>query len=161
MARRAEPTRTAPKPFATPEQAAFVTLLRTAEQFQARNAEFLKGYELSPTQYNALRILRGAGKSGLPCSEVGERMINKDPDITRLLDRLEKRGFVTRSRDDNDRRVIVARITTAGLDTLRRIDRPVDRFLSEMLGSISQQKLLDLVQLLDECLEAASGSSAA
>jgi DNA-binding MarR family transcriptional regulator len=88
-------------------------------------------------------------------------MINKDPDITRLLDRLEKRGFVTRSRDDNDRRVIVARITTAGLDTLRRIDRPVDRFLSEMLGSISQQKLLDLVQLLDECLEAASGSSAA
>ena len=62
-------------------------------------------------------------------------MINKDPDITRLLDRLEKRGFVTRSRDDNDRRVIVARITTAGLDTLRQIDRPVDRFLSEMLGT--------------------------
>jgi DNA-binding MarR family transcriptional regulator len=161
MARRADRQLNPPKPFTSPEQAAFVTLLRTAEQLQARNAEFLKGYELSPTQYNALRILRGAGKSGLPCSEVGERMINKDPDITRLLDRLEKRGFVTRSRDDNDRRVIVARITTAGLDTLRQIDRPVDRFLSEMLGSITQQKLLDLVQLLDECLEAASGSSAA
>ncbi len=134
MARRAGAQLNPPKPFATPEQAAFVTLLRTAEQFQARNAEFLKGYELSPTQYNALRILRGAGKSGLPCSEVGERMINKDPDITRLLDRLEKRGFVTRSRDENDRRVILARITSAGLEILRRLDRPDRAFLVRDVG---------------------------
>ena len=80
-----------PRPFTTPEQAAFITLLRTAEELQASNAEFLKAYDLSPTQYNALRILRGAGDDGLPCSEVGQRMINKDPDITRLLSRLEKR----------------------------------------------------------------------
>ena len=75
MARRADAQLTPPKPFTTPEQAAFVTLLRTAEQFQARNAEFLKGYELSPTQYNALRILRGAGKSGLPCRRLSTRRL--------------------------------------------------------------------------------------
>ena len=147
-----------PKPFATPEQAAFVTLLRAAESLQARNAEFLKAHDLSPTQYNALRILRGAGKPGLPCSEVGERMINKDPDITRLLDRLEKRDLVTRSRDDNDRRVILARITPAGLEVLRRLDRPIEQFLSKLLGGLGHKRLLDLVQLLDQALAAADGS---
>jgi DNA-binding MarR family transcriptional regulator len=161
MAHPADSGPNPPKPFATPEQAAFVTLLRTAEQFQARNAEFLKGYDLSSTQYNALRILRGAGKSGLPCSEVGERMINKDPDITRLLDRLEKRGFVTRNRDENDRRVIRARITNAGLETLRRLDRPIEQFLSRMLGSLGQKRLLDLVQLLEEAYAAAQSSGPA
>ena len=83
-------------------------------------AEWLKPHGLSPTQYNALRILRGAGVDGLPCTEVGARMISRDPDITRLVDRLEKRGLVTRGRGTEDRRVVRARITTAGLELLRR-----------------------------------------
>src|SRR5438309_7871083 len=102
------------KPFL--EQEAFIAIQRTADQLQLRVIEFLRPHNLSPTQFNALRILRGAGESGLPCSEVGERMINHDPDITRLMNRLEKRGLVQRSRDQEDRRVITARITTAGLD---------------------------------------------
>jgi DNA-binding MarR family transcriptional regulator len=158
MRRRRESQFKQHKPFTSPEQAAFVTLLRTAEHFQAQNAEFLKRYDLSPTQYNVLRILRGAGKNGLPCSDVSERMINKDPDITRLLDRLERREFVARSRDENDRRVIRARITPAGLDILRRLDRPIEQFLAKMLGHVGQRRLLDLVQLLEEA-QGASGST--
>jgi DNA-binding MarR family transcriptional regulator len=144
-----------PHPFISPEQAVFITLLRTAEQFQARNAEFLKAYDLSPTQYNALRILRGAGNAGLPCTEVGERMINKDPDITRLLGRLEKRGYVTRSRDKDDRRVNLARITKAGLEILRRLDRPTEQFLSKLLGHLGPQRLIDLLHLLEAAREKA------
>ncbi|MBX9638335.1 MAG: hypothetical protein K2X97_00980, partial [Mycobacteriaceae bacterium] len=72
----------------TIEQLAFVQLQRTADGFQQAITEFLKRYELSPTQFNALRILRGAGAEGLPSGEIGARLINKDPDITRLLDRL-------------------------------------------------------------------------
>src|SRR5690242_756807 len=137
------------KPFTSPEQAAFITILRTAECLQAKNADFLKEFDLSPTQYNALRILRGAGKDGLPCSEVGDRMINRDPDITRLLNRLEKRGLVKRNRSDSDHRVILARITAAGQALLRRLDRPVEQFLEELLGHLGQKRLLDLVELLD------------
>ena len=142
-----------PRPFTTPEQAAFITLLRTAEELQASNAEFLKAYDLSPTQYNALRILRGAGDDGLPCSEVGQRMINKDPDITRLLSRLEKRRYVTRSRDENDRRVNLARITPAGLEILRRLDRPTEQFLSKLLGHMGAQRLRNLAELLEAARE--------
>lgn len=137
------------KPFTSPEQAAFITTLRTAEYLQARNADFLKRYELSPTQYNVLRILRGAGKAGLPCSDVGDRMINRDPDITRLLDRLEKRGLVKRNRSEHDRRVILARITNAGLALLRKLDRPVEKFLEKLLAHLDRKQLLDLVDLLD------------
>jgi DNA-binding MarR family transcriptional regulator len=144
-----------PGPFTSSEQAVYITLLRTAEQFQARNAEFLKAYDLSPTQYNALRILRGAGKAGLPCSEVGERMINKDPDITRLLGRLEKRGYVTRSRDKDDRRVNLARMTQAGLEILRRLDRPTEQFLSKLIGHLGPQRLIDLLRLLEAAREKA------
>lgn len=146
------------KPFSSPEQAAFLTLLRTAEYLQARNADFLKQYDLSFTQYNALRILRGAGKSGLPCSEVGARMINHDPDITRLLDRLERRGFVTRSRDGKDRRVNMARITATGLRLLRRLDQPVESFLRSMLRPVGEERLGSLVRLLNAAREAAAAT---
>ena len=88
---------------------------RTAERLQERAAEILKPHGLSPTQYNALRILRGAGPPGLACREIGERMIHHDPDITRLLDRLQRRGLVARSRSREDRRVMKTRITEAGL----------------------------------------------
>src|SRR5713226_6186305 len=106
------------KPFTSLEEEAFVALMRTADQLAWRGAEMLKQHGLSPTQYNALRILRGAGAKGLACSEIGERMINRDPDITRLVDRLERRGLVQRSRDKRDRRVITTRITGAGLELL-------------------------------------------
>jgi DNA-binding MarR family transcriptional regulator len=115
---------------------------------QGRVAEWLKSWGLSPTQYNALRILRGAGELGLSCSEIAERMINRDPDITRLLDRLEKRGLTRRSRDSRDRRIINAHITQEGLQLLKKIDGPVKEFQKSLLGHVGDRKLRALLGVL-------------
>lgn len=112
--------------------------------------EWLKPHGLSPTQYNALRILRGAGVEGLPCTELAARMINRDPDITRLVDRLEKRGLVVRSRGVKDRRVVRASITPAGLELLQGLDRPVSEFVRGLMGHLGAQGLQGLLQLLGE-----------
>jgi DNA-binding MarR family transcriptional regulator len=137
------------------EEEAFVALLRTADQLLGRAAGMFKQYGLSPTQYNALRILRGAGPEGLACREVGERMINRDPDITRLLDRLERRGLIQRSREQKDRRVIKTRITLAGLDLLKSLNRKVAEFHRQLLGHLGRERLESLVRLL----EAARGAA--
>src|SRR5580698_4234281 len=100
-----------------PEEAAFLDLLRATDMLSRGLIAVLKTEDLSSTQYNVLRILRGAPE-GLPCGEIGNRMITKDPDITRLLDRLEKRGLISRSREVKDRRTVTARITPAGLKLL-------------------------------------------
>jgi len=136
------------KPFSSIEEEAFLALQRTADQLQGRVGEWLKTWGLSPTQYNALRILRGAGEEGLACSEIAERMINRDPDITRLLDRLEKRGLTRRSRDSNDRRVINAYITKEGLQLLKKLDAPVQEFQQVLLGHVGERKLKALIEIL-------------
>jgi DNA-binding MarR family transcriptional regulator len=136
-------------PSSSLEEQAFVALLRTADQLQGHAAAMFKAHGLSPTQYNALRILRGAGPEGLACSEVGERMINRDPDITRLLDRLERRGLIRRSREQKDRRVIKARITAAGLDLLKGLNREVVEFHRRLLGHLGEERLESLVRLLE------------
>ena len=109
----------------------------------------LKQNGLSQTQYNALRILRGAGADGLPCGEIAERMIRHDPDITRLLDRLEAKGWVKRSRNGKDRRVVTARITPEGLALIQPLDEPVARLLGEMLGHLNEGQLRQLIDLLE------------
>ena len=106
-------------PFRSREQEAYLALLRTADALQTSVEAKLGEFGLTGTQYNALRILRGAGPEGLPCSEIGERMITRDPDVTRLLNRLEKRGLVRRTRAHADRRVVRGIITAAGLKLLR------------------------------------------
>jgi DNA-binding MarR family transcriptional regulator len=136
-------------PFGSREQEAYLSLMRTADALQSRIESKLKEFDLTGTQYNALRILRGAGAEGLPCSEVGERMITHDPDITRLLDRLQKRGFVERKRGKNDRRVVYGKITPAGLKLLKEMDSPIEKFGREMLKHVSQEKLQALIELLD------------
>lgn len=130
-----------------PEEAAFLELLRTTDQLSRRLVQVLKGEELSPTQYNVLRILRGAPE-GLACGEIGERMITRDPDITRLLDRLEKRKLITRGRDAKDRRVVLARITREGLKTLGRLDEPIVEMHHSLLGHLGRQRLEELCRLL-------------
>jgi DNA-binding MarR family transcriptional regulator len=136
------------KPFSSLEEEAFLALLRTADQLARRGTEMLKQHGLSPTQYNALRILRGAGAKGLACSEIGERMINHDPDITRLVDRLERRGLVQRGRQHKDRRVITTYITPAGLEALRALDRPIEEFHRHLLGPLGENRLHSLIRLL-------------
>jgi DNA-binding MarR family transcriptional regulator len=136
-------------PFASREQEAYLSLLRTADALQSRVEAKLKEFGLTGTQYNALRILRGAGQEGIPCSDIAERMITRDPDITRLLDRLQKRGLVERSRGKKDRRVIYGKITTAGLKLLRELDAPLERHGRELLRHVAQATLQQLIDLLE------------
>ena len=137
------------KPFPDPGSEAMVSLQRTAGCLQWRLTELLKPYGISPTQYNALRILRGAGESGHACSDIAERMLNRDPDITRLLDRMVKRGLVRRGRDKNDRRVITAKITNAGLALLKELDRPLEDFNHRLTGRLGPRKLKEFLRTLD------------
>ena len=138
------------KPFETLEQEAGLALERTADQLRRHYDEFFKRYELTGTQYNALRILRGAGPEGLPCSEIGQRMITRDPDITRLLSRLEQRSLCIRGRDEKDRRVILGRITPAGLKLLQELDRPIRDLNRALMRHMADSRLRSLIRLLDE-----------
>lgn len=143
------------KPFAGLEEEAFLGLQRTASLLMQALGRELKGHDLSPAQYNTLRILRGAGPDvltcgGLTCGEIGERLVSPGPDVTRLLDRLEQRGLVTRLRDAEDRRVVRARITPEGSDLLAGLDEPVDHTLRRLLGSLGPAKLRTLIELLAE-----------
>ena len=137
-------------PFSSREQEAYLSLLRTADALQSRVEAKLKEFGLTGTQYNALRILRGAGQDGIPCSDIAERMITRDPDITRLLDRLQKRGLVERSRGKQDRRVIYGKISAAGLKLLREMDAPVEKNGREILRHVGQAKLKLLIDLLEQ-----------
>src|SRR2546422_8028897 len=109
------------------ENEVFLNLLRTTDALLRDVEQILKAVELSHTQYNVLRILRGAGRQGLACQEIGERMLTRDPDITRLLDRLEARALVGRARGRPDRRVVELGITPAGFAILRELGGRISR----------------------------------
>ena len=144
------------KPLPLLEAAAFVNLQRTADFLMRGLVELLKPAGLSRAQYNVLRILRGAGRDGLACRAVGDRMITKDPDMTRLLDRLEARKLVARSREQQDRRVITARITGEGLRLLKELDRPVAELHERQLGHVPGPRLRALIELLETARERAT-----
>jgi len=133
-----------------PEEAVFLDLLRTCDLLSRGPAQVLKKEDLSPTQYNVLRILRGA-PAGLACGEIANRMITRDPDITRLLDRLEKRGLISRCREAKDRRTVMARITPGGLKLLTRLDEPVQSAHRKQLGHLGRERLRALTDLLLVC----------
>jgi len=133
-----------------PEEAAFLELLRTTDMLSRGLITVLKTGDLSPNQYNVLRILRGAPPAGLPCGEIADRMITRDPDITRLLDRLEKRELISRCRETKDRRMVVARITPQGLKLLARLDEPVQEMHRKQLGHLGGARLKELQDLLVE-----------
>lgn len=144
------------KPFGSLEDEAFLNVLRTAEAFLRRETELLKPYEVTLPQYNVLRILRGAEPAGLICREISERMIARDPDVTKLLDRLEDRGLVKRERQEKDRRVIVTRATPAGLKLVNELDQPSLKLTEELLKHLGERKLKTLIQLLEEAREKAA-----
>ena len=138
------------KPFRTVSDEAFVTLQRTSDVVLREFTRFLKSWAVSPTQYNVLRILRGAGTEGLRCGEIAERMITHDPDITRLLDRMERAGWIERARESKDRRVVVARVSKSGLELLKQIDRPIEDHIQRTSGHMTEKRMRLLVDLLDE-----------
>ncbi len=132
------------------EEAAYLDLLRTTDMLSRRPAQVLKSEDLSSTQYNVLRILRGAPE-WLTCGEVASRMITRDPDITRLLDRLEKRGLISRCREAKDRRMVLTRITPEGLAVLARLDQPMQEAHRRQFGHLGRERLRALAELLSAC----------
>ena len=131
------------------EEKTFLELLQTSDWLSRGLAGLLKQEELSPTQYNVLRVLRGSPE-GLPCGEIARRLITREPDITRLLDRMEKRGLISRRRETRDRRTVRTRITDAGLKTVGRLDEPIKQMHREQLGHLGRERLNELCRLLRE-----------
>ena len=134
----------------SPEEAAYLNLLRTTDMLSRPVTDLLKGEDLSQTQYNVLRILRGS-PDGLACGEIGNRMITRDPDITRLLDRMEKRKLISRCRETGDRRMVLARMAPDGLKLLARLDQPVQDTHRKLLGHLGRERLRALAGLLAMC----------
>jgi DNA-binding MarR family transcriptional regulator len=140
-------TASASTPF---EDRLFVTLLRTADGLTQEVEQVIKAAGITGSQYNVLRILRGAHADGLPCSVVGERMISHDPDMTRLLDRMEKRNLITRQRQTDDRRVVKTRITNQGLELLKSLDQPVHELHKRQFRHMTLAQLRTLAELLEK-----------
>jgi DNA-binding MarR family transcriptional regulator len=130
-----------------PEEALFLDLLRTTDLLARGLVAVLKTEDLSANQYNVLRILRGS-PDGLPCGEITSRMITRDPDITRLLDRLEKRTLISRCRETRDRRMVMARITPDGLKLLTRLDEPIEQAHRKQLGHLGRERLRAFTEML-------------
>jgi DNA-binding MarR family transcriptional regulator len=137
------------RPFASIEVEVGVQVQRTAQVISRWLAEALKPIGLTAPQFNVLRILRGARPDGLPCGRIAERMVTHDPDLTRLLDRLEAAGLVEKSRDTRDRRQITARITEAGLEVVEKASQAVSQKLREALGPVGPRNLVTLANLLE------------
>jgi DNA-binding MarR family transcriptional regulator len=138
------------KPFSSLQQEVYLSLLRTADELQSRVSAILKPFGVSTTQYNVLRILRGAGPDGHRCSAIADRMITREPDITRLLDRMAKAGWITQTRDTDDRRVVITRITPEALKLLKEIDKPINELNRTFMNHVGEKKLKTLLSLLDE-----------
>jgi DNA-binding MarR family transcriptional regulator len=138
------------KPFPSPEEELYLSLVRTSELLSQGIFQLFKQADLTPTQYNALRILRGAGAEGASCTEISDRMITRDSDITRLLDRLEARGLISREREAKDRRRIQTHITEQGLKLISELDGPVTEYHRRQLGFLGEKKIANLSKLLEE-----------
>lgn len=137
------------KAFAVLEEEMLVSLLRTTDVLQERFEQIVRPFNISMTQYNVLRILRGAEPTGRTCGEIGERMIAREPDVTRLLARMDKAGLIRRMRGSADRRVVVTRITASGLKLLDEME-PRLRELDGLLKPMGERKIETMLKLLNE-----------
>jgi DNA-binding MarR family transcriptional regulator len=133
-------------------QEAFVRLLRVREQLHADVTTLLKPHGLTEPQYNVLRILRGAGRKGLPCLEISRRMITRVPDITRLLDRIEVEDLVKRARDTKDRRIVSAHLTAKGRTLLSKLDQPIRRAHRAQFAALTKRELIGIVDVMGKLL---------
>jgi DNA-binding MarR family transcriptional regulator len=148
------------RPFASQEDEAVVSLLRTTDEVRRFLAATLEESGVTPQQYNVLRILRGAADDGLPTLEIAARMIEQTPGITRLLDRLEAKGLVRRQRCSQDRRQVLCWLTAAGGDLLARLDGPVLEAAQRLFAPIGRRDTAALLALLERVRQAAAARSA-
>jgi DNA-binding MarR family transcriptional regulator len=140
-------------PFESVAHEVLLNCMRTADRMTRTIANVLKSVDLTPTQYNVLRILRGESPQPLSCNEILTRMITRDADLTRLVDRLIQRGYVQRQRNEGDRRVVLVSITQAGIELLRTLDEPINAVHQFLLGHIPEDKLTQLSELLEQARE--------
>lgn len=137
------------RPFRHVEEEVFLNIQRTADVMLQEILDVLRPFALSVTQYNVLRILRGAGTVGVTCKDIASRMITRDPDITRLLDRLQRRHLLTRNRVKEDRRFVSIRITSDGLGLLKRLDAPIEEKHLSLMLHVPKADLSNLIELLE------------
>ena len=135
------------RPFASIAEEALLNLMRTADCVGRTAQRITRKWGITSTQYNVLRILRGAPQ-GLPCGEIAGRLITRDPDVTRLLDRMEKRGLISRARESRDRRMVLARLTPEGRKLVDRLDEPVQKMHRKLLGHLGKEQVRTLRELL-------------
>ena len=145
------------KPFGSLQQEAYLNVVRTTSALTDGVEDLLTPYGLSATQYNVLRILRGAGQGGLCRNELRDRMLTRMPDMTRLLDRMEDSGLVTRSREQEDRRMVLTQITARGKELLGELDRPMTELHRDQLAALTKDQLRTLIDLLTAIREGNGG----
>ena len=136
-------------PFFSVEEEALLNVMRTADVMHRAFHRKTRDWGVTSTQYNVLRILRGAQPHGLTCSAIGERMITAEPDITRLLARLKTLKFVRQQRDRHDRRVVWTQITESGLQLLKEMDPVIQKAPIELLGHLNKAELAEFIRLLE------------
>jgi len=138
------------KAIASLEEESLLNIVRTADVLLQSLTILMKPYQLSPTQYNVLRILRGAGSQGVSCKDIAARLVARDPDITRLMDRLEQRGLIVRDRSKEDRRIVTHRLTPAGSDLVTELQRPLEAANKRLTKGIGPGELRQLVDVLEQ-----------
>lgn len=136
--------------FGSLEEATFLSVQRTASVWVQGLAKHLRSFDLTPTQYNVLRILRGTHPGSLTCGEIGERMVTAVPDVTRMVDRLVSRRLAWKARDEADRRVVQVEISSRGLELLSTLDEQVLDWLEELLSTLDHQELETLCALSEK-----------
>jgi DNA-binding MarR family transcriptional regulator len=137
-----------PQPFQVPEQEAYLHLVRTHALLSDEVAELFKQHHLSQPLYNVLKVVARVGSAGMPSQSIAQYMVARDPDITRLVDRLQKDGSIERERDERDRRIVRVRVTQSGLDAIETLDPLIWKLHQQQLGHLNQEQLELLNQLL-------------
>jgi DNA-binding MarR family transcriptional regulator len=138
------------RPFVSLEQEVYLSILRTTSELSYAVDQFFRPYNITSSQYNVLRILRGAGTDGLCRNEISERMVTATPDMTRLLDRMEKAGWVTRERAKEDRRQVSTHITRRGMESLARLETPTRDFVTRLFAGAAVSDLKTVVRVNDQ-----------
>lgn len=147
-------------PFSSTEEEAILNVMRTSDCLEHAFQQRTRGFGLTPTQYNVLRILRGAQPCGLPCAAIGARMIAAEPDITRLLGRLKRMKLIRQHRDRHDRRVVLTQISDAGLELLRAMDPLIRRITVELLAGLNGAELAEMIRLLERARQSCAEANA-
>jgi DNA-binding MarR family transcriptional regulator len=138
------------RPFVSLEQEVYLSILRTASELSYAVDQFFGQFDITQSQYNVLRILRGAGAEGLCRNEISERMVTATPDMTRLLDRMEKAGWVTRKRAEDDRRQVSTHITKSGMELLARLEKPTGDFVTPIFAGATISDLKTVLKVNDQ-----------